>query len=187
MVRARLARAVTRIAMANSDITNVAAPDVARHAAAIVKQRVSQVLNAARRATDATPSQARIIAVMARADALAAAAASRIVDAHVRLAIAQAIEKDSHTAMAARLAAADQLENAVALARETEAAASWATAAGAEQNIEALYEATQRAESQAYLGAAWTQSAMSWAYAAWALGPGTDGRRRGSGGSRHRH
>ena len=121
LVRARLARAVTFVAMANSDITGVAARDVARHAAKVLKKRVLRVLRATRRAAGAAASEAHIIAVIARADALAASAASRIADAYVRLAIAQATEKTSNTALAARIAAADQLQNAVTLAREADA------------------------------------------------------------------
>ncbi len=173
MARARLARAVLRIAMANSDITGVAAPDVALQATEVVQHRVRRGLSAGRRAAAATsPQAAHIIAVIARSDALAASVASRIVDAHVRLAIAQATEGTSNTAIAARLAAADQLQNAVALAREAEAEASLAAEAGATANLDTIHEAALRTESHVFLGAAWAQSATSWAYAAWARSQG---------------
>ncbi len=172
IVRARLARAVTRIAMANGDITDVAAPDVALQAAEVVQKRVPRVLSAARRAAAASPRAAHIIAVIARSNALAASVASRIVDAHVRLAIVKATEGISNTAMAARVAAADQLQNAVTLAREAEAEASLTAEAEAGANIDAIHEAALRTESRVYLGSAWAQSATSWAYAAWARSQG---------------
>ncbi|ETX03411.1 MAG: hypothetical protein ETSY2_33565, partial [Candidatus Entotheonella gemina] len=137
-----------------------------------VQKRVPRVLRAARRAAGATASQAHAVAVIARSDALSASVASRIVDAHVRLAIAQATEKTSNTALAARLAAADQLQNAVTLAREAEAEARLTTQAESTTDIDTMHEAARRTESRVYLGAAWAQSATSWAYAAWAWSQG---------------
>lgn len=169
MVRARLARAVTRVAIANSDVTGVAAPDVARQAVKVVQKRVLEVLVAAGRAAAASPQAAHTIAVIARSDALAASVASRIVDAYIRLAIAQATEGTSNPALAARIAAADQLQNAVSLAQEAEAEASLAASA---ESVDTIQQAALRTEARVYLGAAWAQSATSWAYAAWAWSQG---------------
>ncbi len=169
IVRARLARAVMRVAIANSDVTGVAAPEVARQAIQVVQKRVPEVLGAADRAATSSPQAAHLIAVIARSDALAASVASRIVDAYIRLAIAQATEGTSNPALAARIAAADQLKNAVSLAQEAEVEASRATSA---ENPNAIQEAASRTESRVYLGAAWAQSATSWAYAAWAWSQG---------------
>ncbi|PON15660.1 hypothetical protein C2W62_22630 [Candidatus Entotheonella serta] len=148
-VRVRLARAVTRIAMANSEITGVAAPDVAQEAAEIVKKRVERVLRAARQtaqvdASQVDASQAHVVAAIARADAIAAMAASRIVDAYVRLVIAQIIEKNTNTATAARIAAADQLQTAVALAREAESEANAAAKVANRNSLDALHAAVLR-------------------------------------------
>jgi hypothetical protein len=178
VVHVRMATSVVQVALAQAYGAGLEPPKSAKAAAAVVADQLRAVLQAARTSDQAhTEDIARTRVEAAQAGALAAAVMARVADVYIRLEMIQKPQALA-LAMAARLAALEQLRTAVVNAQNAVASAELARQTARQAQVEpggtlapdtmaAVRRAKEETEAQAYLGIAWAQSALYWTQAAW--------------------